>query len=219
MWQEIPPLGRNSYHVVRKPTTLLGFFPCGGISCHMVRFLTTPLSWPWCSCARVSEISNFKTDKWFIYIGRHFIWLIAPTDCPHEDKVLSQVQEHCQHPHQEHAGRLHRCHILLGNRLGIGLWRGWQSLLWRIWIFQLLDGVWEVSQVVLPGNPRDISEIIFPLLSVCVCCNSCYHRLWLDCRALSIWSLFPLQVGSFSFLNLIPYCCSNPSGSIDYCLV
>ena len=49
MWQEIPPLGRNSCHVVRKPTTLLGFFPCGGISCHMVRFLTTPLSWPWCS--------------------------------------------------------------------------------------------------------------------------------------------------------------------------
>ena len=46
--------------------------------------------------------------------------------------VLSQVQEHCQHPHQEHVGRIHRCHILLGNRLGIGLWRGRQSLLWRI---------------------------------------------------------------------------------------
>ena len=46
--------------------------------------------------------------------------------------ALSQVQEHCQHPHQEHVGRLHRCHVLLGNRLGIGLWRGRQSLLWKI---------------------------------------------------------------------------------------
>ena len=53
--------------------------------------------------------------------------------------VLPQVEEHRQHPHQEHAGRLHRCHILLGNRLGIGLWGGGKSLLWGIGILQLLD--------------------------------------------------------------------------------
>ena len=37
-------------------------------------------------------------------------------------------------------------------------------------------------------------ESYFLLLSVCVCCNCCYNRLWLNCRALPVWSLFPLQV-------------------------
>ena len=70
---------------------------------------------------------------------------------------LPQVQEHRQHPYQEHAGRLHRCDVLLGNWLGIGIWREWQPLLWRIRILQLLNGLREVPQVVLPGKAHDIS--------------------------------------------------------------
>ena len=75
----------------------------------------------------------------------------------YSSKFLPQVQEHRQHPYQEHAGRLHRCDFLLGNWLGIGIWREWQPLLWRIRILQLLNGLREVPQVVLPGKAHNIS--------------------------------------------------------------
>ena len=57
----------------------------------------------------------------------------------------------------------------------------------------------------------------FLLLSVCVCCNCCYHCLWLNCRALPVWSLFPLQVTIHLFSP--PYSIVLLKPSAPYCLV
>ena len=89
----------------------------------------------------ITSIMIFIMQCGFAFLEAGTVRNVVKSFSQYSTSVFPQVQEHCQHPDQEHAGRLHWCHILLGNRLGTGLWRGRQSLLWRIRIFQLCDGL------------------------------------------------------------------------------
>ena len=80
----------------------------------------------------VTSIMIFIMQCGFAFLEAGTVRDVIKSFSQYTTTFFPQVQEHCQHPDQEHAGCLHRCHILLGNRLGTCLWRGRQSLLWRI---------------------------------------------------------------------------------------
>ena len=86
-------------------------------------------------------------------------------------QFFPQVQEHCQHLDQEHAGCLHRCHILLGNRLGTCLWSHFKTQLQLRFTPHRLsrsmtekNGCFRCVQALSAGAPLD--ELLLEALQV-----------------------------------------------------
>ena len=103
---------------------LLNHTHTGGPSVTRLRYFSSPFTWDQRAVMLLHHllpgdlslmpfIHACKAEGTVIHLSR-----------PHLAAV-SQVQEHCQHPHQEHAGRLHRGSLLLGHWLGTGLWERW----------------------------------------------------------------------------------------------
>ncbi len=91
--------------------------------------------------------------------------------------TVFQVQEYGQHPDQEHAGRADRRAVVLGHRMGAGVWTKRQPLHRTVKLFLGGHGKPELRVVVLP---------------VCVRCHRRHHRIWLHRRALPVQRLLHL---------------------------
>ena len=108
------------------------------------RWRVTSSSWSSCrsSFSSCSVASLFlKLDLWGTFRRSMYTVIFQ----------LLQIQEHRQHSHQEHVGRLHRRTVVLGHRLGPRIRRRRKLVLWRISVLQLPASPSSLPQVVLSG--------------------------------------------------------------------